>query len=274
MEEVIFCKALKSPESKWIQGLFFCFNAYLSGRKLDEMRRTEKEQSAEKKIIPRGSKKEEKIMANGNAEVKAATVGTVNTVSRSSKSIHHLAAAGVLSAAAYVLMLIELPLPMIMPTFIKFDFSDLPALVGAFALGPVYGVAIELIKNLLHGLASQSFGVGELSNFLLGAVFTFTAGAIYKYNKTKKGAILASLIGALAMAVISVPSNYFIVYPVYYNFMPEETILAAYQAILPSMKSILQSLLVFNMPFTFCKGLADVLVTFLIYKHISPLLKG
>jgi riboflavin transporter FmnP len=163
---------------------------------------------------------------------------------------------------------------MIMPTFIKFDFSDLPALVGAFALGPVYGVAIELIKNLLHGLASQSFGVGELSNFLLGAVFTFTAGAIYKYNKTKKGAILASLIGALAMAVISVPSNYFIVYPVYYNFMPEETILAAYQAIIPSMKSILQSLLVFNMPFTFCKGLADVLVTFLIYKHISPLLKG
>ena len=275
MEEVIFCKALKSPESKWIQGLFFCFNwlpSYGKGN-LDEVE-TEKNQYAEKKIIPRGSKKEEKIMTNGNAEVKAATMGTVNTISKSSKSIHHLAAAGVLSAAAYVLMLIEMPLPMIMPTFIKFDFSDLPALVGAFALGPVYGIAIELIKNLLHALASQSFGVGEISNFLLGAVFTFTAGAIYQHNKTKKGAILASLVGALTMALISVPSNYFIVYPVYYNFMPEETILAAYQAILPSMKSILQSLLVFNMPFTFCKGLADVLVTFLIYKHISPLLKG
>ena len=76
------------------------------------------------------------------------------------------------------------------------------------------------------------------------------------------------------MAVISVPSNYFIVYPFYYNFMPEETVLAAYQAILPSVKSILQALLVFNVPFTFIKGMLDVLVTMLIYKPLSPILKG
>ena len=100
------------------------------------------------------------------------------------------------------------------------------------------------------------------------------AGVIYKIRKNKKGALIGSVVGALAMAVASVPFNYFVVYPVYYNFMPKENILAMYQAILPSVKSIFQSLLVFNLPFTFVKGMVDVLITFLIYKRISPILKG
>ena len=69
-------------------------------------------------------------------------------------------------------------------------------------------------------------------------------------------------------------SNYFLVYPVYYNFMPEEAVLGAYQVIVPSMKSILQCLVCFNMPFTIVKGLFSVVITFLVYKHISPILKG
>lgn len=76
------------------------------------------------------------------------------------------------------------------------------------------------------------------------------------------------------MAALSFPSNIFFVYPVYYNFMPKATILAAYQAVIPSMKSVEQSILCFNVPFTFAKGMIDVLITFLIYKRISPLLKG
>lgn len=188
-------------------------------------------------------------------------------------NVRRIAVTGILAAAAFVLQLIEFPVPF-MPTFIKFDFSDLPALLGSFALGPVCGVIIELIKNLLHCLYSNSFGVGEISNFILGAVFVFVAGAIYKHKKTKKNAIIASVIGAAAMAAISLPSNYFIVYPVYYNFMPEETILAAYQAIIPGMKSIFQSLVCFNLPFTFIKGIVCVIITFLIYKPLSPMLKG
>lgn len=190
------------------------------------------------------------------------------------QGVRYVAVTGVLSAAAFVLMLIEIPLPMLIPSFIKFDFSDLPALIGSFAMGPVCGILIELIKNLLHALVSQSFGVGEISNFVLGAVFVGVAGLIYKFNKTKKGAVIASLVGAVSMALISIPSNIFVVYPVYYNFMPKETILAAYQAIIPSMKSVEQSIMVFNAPFTLAKGLVDVLITFLIYKHISPILKG
>jgi riboflavin transporter FmnP len=192
----------------------------------------------------------------------------------SNRRVRYIAVTGILSAAAFALQLIEIPLPMLIPSFIKFDFSDLPALIGAFSLGPVCGIIIQFIKNLLHASISTTSFVGELSNFLLGSVFVGSAGLIYKFRKTKKGAAAASLIGALLMAVAALPLNYFIVYPFYYNFMPEETILAAYQSILPGMKSIFQSLICFNVPFTFAKGVADALITFLIYKRISPLLKG
>lgn len=187
--------------------------------------------------------------------------------------IHYIAVTGVLTAVAVILQLIEIPVPF-MPTFIKFDFSDLPAILGAFSMGPICGILIEFLKNLIHVLFSGSFGVGELSNFMLGAVFAGVAGFIYKFHKTKKMAVVASVAGAAVMALVSLPSNYFIVYPVYYNFMPEETILAAYQAIIPSMKSVLQSLICFNLPFTFIKGMIDVVVCFLIYKPLSPILKG
>lgn len=202
--------------------------------------------------------------------------GTAGKAGSGSKDrVRVITVTGVLSAVAFLLQLIEIPLPMLMPTFIKFDFSDLPALIGSFALGPVCGIVIELIKNVLHALlATGSFGVGELSNFVLGAVFVGVAGCIYRRSRSKKGALIASLAGAIVMAVISFPSNLFIVYPVYYQFMPEETILAAYQTILPGMKSVAQSLLVFNVPFTFVKGILDVVITFAVYKKISPILKG
>lgn len=202
--------------------------------------------------------------------------GTAGKAGSGSKDrVRVITVTGVLSAVAFLLQLIEIPLPMLMPTFIKFDFSDLPALIGSFALGPVCGIVIELIKNVLHALlATGSFGVGELSNFVLGAVFVGVAGCIYRKSRSKKGALIASLAGAIVMAVISFPSNLFIVYPVYYQFMPEETILAAYQTILPGMKSVAESLLVFNVPFTFVKGILDVVITFAVYKKISPILKG
>ena len=181
--------------------------------------------------------------------------------------------AGMLAAVACVLQYLEFPIPL-MPPFIKFDFSDLPALIGAFAYGPVTGILIELIKNLIHCAVSQSATVGELSNFILGASFALTAGLIYKHKKSKKNALIGGLAGALVMGLVSVPSNYFVVYPFYYNFMPEETVLAAYQAILPGMKSIIQSLLVFNLPFTIVKGLICVVITMFIYKPLSRILKG
>ncbi len=201
--------------------------------------------------------------------------GSTETATLDKKlSTREIAGISMLAALAFVLQYIEISLP-VMPFFITFDLSDLPALIGAFAYGPVAGVLIEFVKNLLHCLVSQSATVGELSNFILGAVFCFTAGAVYKHKKTKRNALIGGILGAFAMGIICIPSNYFVVYPFYYKaFMPEEVVLSAYQAILPGMKSVLQSLFVFNLPFTTVKGLLCVVITMLIYKSISPILKG
>lgn len=188
-------------------------------------------------------------------------------------SVRFIAMTAMLSAVAFVLMFLDFNVP-IMPFFIKMDISELPALVGTFAFGPVCGVLICLIKNLLHLFITTTGGVGELSNFLLGASMVLVAGIIYERKKTKMTATIAVLVGALVMGVISIPINLFITYPVYYNFMAPEAVLEAYQIILPSMKSILQCLIVFNAPFTFVKGLICALLAMLIYKPLSPIIKG
>ena len=191
---------------------------------------------------------------------------------------HNLTVAVMLSAVAFILMFIEFPIPMLIPAFIKMDFSDLPALLGAFALGPVYGVIISFMKNLLHIVikGTSTACVGELSNFILGAIFSAVAGYIYKHHKSRKTAIIGAVAGAVAMGVLSVPSNYFVVYPAYVQFyhMPLEAILGMYQAILPSADSLIKCLILFNLPFTLVKGLLDAVLCMLIYKPLSPILHG
>ena len=120
---------------------------------------------------------------------------------------HNLTVAAMLSAVAFILMFIEFPLPMLIPSFVKMDFSDLPALLGAFALGPVYGVVISFMKNLLHIIikGTSTACVGELCNFMLGAVFSAVAGFVYKRHKSRKTAILGAIAGAAVMAVFSGP---------------------------------------------------------------------
>ena len=191
---------------------------------------------------------------------------------------HNLTVAAMLSAVAFILMFIEFPIPMLIPAFIKMDFSDLPALLGAFALGPVYGVIISFMKNLLHIVikGTSTACVGELSNFILGAIFSAVAGYLYKHHKSRKTAIIGAVAGAVAMGVLSVPSNYFVVYPAYVQFyhMPLEAILSMYQAILPSADSLIKCLILFNLPFTLVKGLLDAVLCMLIYKPLSPILHG
>ncbi len=200
----------------------------------------------------------------------------------SQRKIYKVTLTAMLSAIAFALMFIEFPVP-VMPSFIKFDISDLPPLFASFALGPVYGVIAELIKNILHIIVkgTTSAGVGELSNFLLGAVFCLVAGFIYKSDKNKKRAVIGCIAGALAMGIICLPINYFIVYPAYVKFykMPLEAIIGMYQAILgpvatvPTKNALFNCLLIFNVPFTFIKGLVDALICILIYKPLSVVIK-
>ena len=196
------------------------------------------------------------------------------TKTKSRFNARFIAGTAMLSAVAFILQYIEIAIP-IMPAFIKFDFSDLPALIGAFAYGPLAGVLIELIKNLIHCAFSQSATVGELSNFILGAVFVGIAGVIYKNKKNKTTALIGGVVGSVVMGLVCIPSNYFVVYPVYYAAgFAEEAVLGMYQLILPGVKNILQCLFVFNLPFTIVKGLISTAITMLIYKHLSPILKG
>lgn len=190
-------------------------------------------------------------------------------------NVRNMTVTAMLSAIAFVLMFLDTAVP-IMPSFIKLDASELPALMASFALGPVYGVIVCLIKNILHLFMTTTGGVGELSNFILGAAFVLPAGLIYKHKKTKGNAIIGAVVGAVCMAAISFPSNLYVVYPVYYNFMPKDVIVSAYQAIAPfaTIDSIEKCLLMFNVPFTFLKGIISAVITVLIYQPLRPLLKG
>ena len=134
-----------------------------------------------------------------------------------------------------------------------------------------------LITLLMAFYANMPFALstGMGTNFLLGAIFAFVAGTVYQSfqkKKTRKGAIIGSVLGALAMALLSVPLNYYLTYPIYSKFMPIDVIVGMYQAIRPSANGLLECLITFNMPFTFVKGMLDVVLCFLIYKPLSPIL--
>ena len=193
----------------------------------------------------------------------------------STTKVRALTGTAMLGAVAAVLMYLEFPI-LIMPAFVKLDVSELPALIASFAYGPVSGVLVCLIKNLIKLPSTSTAAVGELFNFVMGALFVGVAGIVYKRNKTRKGAIVGALLGALVMAVVSVPYNYFIVYPAYVVMyhLPLEAIIGMYQAINPSVDGLLTCLLVFNLPFTFVKGVLDAVLCFLIYKPLSPILHG
>ena len=190
--------------------------------------------------------------------------------------VRSLTVTAMLAGVATVLMFLDFSIPMLIPGFVKMDVSELPALLASFALGPVYGVAVCLIKNLFNLIFHGSTGgIGELCNFLLGAAFVGTAGVIYRVKKNRVGAILAAIAGAVVMALVSVPVNYFISYPVYAKmFGGMEAIIGAYQALRPGVNGLLECLIIFNLPFTLLKGVIDSVLCFLIYKPLSPILHG
>lgn len=190
-----------------------------------------------------------------------------------SKHIRFLVVTGILSAVSAVLMMFSFSVPF-MPSFIKLDFSELPALIAAYSMGPISGILVCLIKNLINLPMTTTGGIGELSNFLLGVAFVVPAGALYHRKKTRGRALSAAFIGSACMALIGLPLNYFVTYPAYTKIFPLEAIVGAYQSIFPGVDGLFHCLLLFNVPFTFLKGMLNTGLTFLIYKHISPLIHG
>jgi len=201
------------------------------------------------------------------------TSRTMN-VSRSKFTTNSLVKISVLSVLSYILMVMDFPLPMF-PSFLKLDFSDIPALLGAFAIGPVAGVFIQLVKVILYFLTNSSTGgVGELANFLVGAAYIVPAAIIYHRRKDRKHAVIGLIAGIISMTVVGAIANIFITLPFYSAFMPMDAIVAMGSAVNSKIVDVNTLVLYGISPFNIFKGSIIAFVTLLIYKKISPILKN
>mgnify|MGYP003230494361 CR=1 FL=1 len=198
---------------------------------------------------------------------KAKTINSDNTAKTTK-----LAVTAMLAALSAVLMFFEFPLGFIAPSFYEFDFSEVPVLVGTFSMGPIAGAVIEFVKILVKFLITSTGGVGELANFLIGCSFILPAGFIYKYKKTRVGAIVGMLTGTVAMAAIGVVLNTFVLVPLYSSFMPLTEIIKMGQAIFSAIDGTFTFCLYCVGPFNIIKGLIISVVVFIIYKPLSRLI--
>lgn len=179
---------------------------------------------------------------------------------------------GMLAAISYILAFLEFPVPL-SPAFARMDLSDFPALIGAFAFGPVCGLMIELVKNGLQLFSTSTGGVGELANFLMGGSYVLAAGLFYKRNKTKKNAAIAWILASIVMGITAALTNYFILLPMFEAFMPLDQVIASFGAFIPFIRTKLDVVLFNAFPFNLLKGLVIGALTMLVYKRLTPILK-
>lgn len=202
------------------------------------------------------------VMTNTNASPKIRT-----------KTIAQI---GMLSGIAVVLMLFEIPLPFA-PAFYEIDFSEVPVLVGTFAMGPLAGAAIELIKILLNLAINGTItaGVGEFANFLIGCSFIVPAGIIYKKMHNKKGAIIGMVTGTIIMTVLGCFLNAYLLLPTYAKAfqMPIDALVGMGTAVNANITDMLTFVAFAVAPFNLLKGVLVSLIVLLIYKKISPIFR-
>ena len=199
----------------------------------------------------------------------------VMTNTKSKFTVRTLAQIGMLSAIAIVLMLFEIPLPFA-PSFYEIDFSEVPVLVGCFAMGPWAGAMIELIKILLN-LAingTMTAGVGEFANFLIGCAFVIPAGIIYRKMHSRKGAIFGMVSGTLIMTILGCFLNAYLLLPAYSKAfeLPMDALIGMGTAVNAHINGLLTFVVFAVAPFNLLKGVLVSLIVFLIYKKISPIL--
>lgn len=196
---------------------------------------------------------------------------------KTNSKIRLVCVVAILGALAGVLMLIEFPLP-IAPPFYKVDLSLVSALLAGFSLGPVAGLLVCLVKVLISILlnGTTTAFVGEFAALLMDSSFTLCAALIYKKEHTKKGAIKALIWATVTLMLIGGLTNYFILVPAYVKFMniPLEVIVSMGNAIFKSVNSLFTLILFCTVPFNLIKGLIISIVTYLLYKRVSPLLQG
>ncbi len=188
------------------------------------------------------------------------------------------AVTGMFSAIALVLHIFDFPLPFLAPEFYKVDFSELPVMIGGFAFGPVAGVMIEFCKILLKLLikgTSTAF-VGDLANFAVGCTLLLPASAVYEFTKTKKGALAGCVAGTLTMTVFGTLFNAVYLLPKFvelFHMDSIDTIIQMGKAIHPGISNLTTFVCLTVGPLNLLKGGVVSLITMVIYKPLSPILK-
>jgi len=166
---------------------------------------------------------------------------------------------GILAAIAFILQVIGSFMGLKVGGFLEIEISDYPAIIGAFALGPGYGVLIEFIKNLLHCTMTSTGFVGEFANFVVNGIFVGVAGLVYSLNKTKKGAVISLIVGGLSLVIAAVFVNLYIMLPLYMKDAPLDV----------KMNLVLNLIT----PFNAARAAVLSVITMFSYKKIRPLLK-
>mgnify|MGYP002515734322 CR=1 FL=1 len=198
------------------------------------------------------------------------------TLSKETWNTKTMVKISVLGVISFILMFFEIPMPFLAPTFMKIDISDLPSLIGSFAIGPMAGVIIQLLKNVLNVLieGSTTGGVGELANFVVGSAFAYTAGFVYYKKKTFGRAVVGLLLGTVAMTIVITLANYFIMFPLYAKLMGQDiqAFVDMGTAINKNITDLKSMMLISIVPFNLLKGVMITALTLLIYKRVSPIL--
>ncbi|MDO5689326.1 MAG: ECF transporter S component [Tissierellia bacterium] len=199
-----------------------------------------------------------------------------NEVVHSKMNVHQLVKIAVLGVIAFLLMLVRMPI-FFAPSFMDLDVSEMPGLLASFSMGPVAGFFVILLKIVLKLMMSGTTTqyVGEISNIIVSSALVVTAGFIYQRRRTFRNAIFAMAIGVIAMAVTATISNYFVIFPLYGKLMgiSLDEFANAVREVNPLVKDF-KSLMVFSIaPFNLVKGLLTAVLTTVLYKRLSPILK-
>lgn len=189
---------------------------------------------------------------------------------QSDRAMFNLTRCGLLAAMAVILYYIEIPIV----AFYKLDLSTLPAVLAGFAMGPVQGAVVVIIKNLVHMLGTSTACVGELADILMSGAFVVPASLYYRRHKDRKGALQAMLIGSAAMVAAGVLVNYFVLIPAYQTLMnlPLEVIIGMGQKVFGFIDTKVELVMAITAPFNVLKAAVLSATTYLLYKRVSPLL--
>lgn len=192
---------------------------------------------------------------------------TVTSTKGKSFTTKAMVTISLLSALSYVLMLLESP-PYI--GFLRLELSDIPAIIGGFTYGPIAGVIIELIKNLIKAItATNTAGVGELANFAISVAYVVPASFIYRKLKSKHKSFIAFSVATIFMSVAGFLINYFVTVPLYASLYGGMENVLAGARIIPAIKDKFTLILYGITPFNIVKGIFMGLVGHFTYKFLK-----